>query len=1011
MGEQQKKPQSQPREPRRARRAKRWLWVPAGLFVFLILIVLLIPTALSSQRFTRWLVARISAGTGGQASIGSLSIGWLRGVQVADFSFRGQDGWAQVNVGRITTKPSYASLLSGSPGLDRTVIEQPRVAIDLRNRPPTASDESSGFDMKSLARLNNVVVHDGSVQLTDAAGRTVQLAKLDSNVDLRPAGRESKFDVTAVVAQAQTPGRIGVSGQITPAEEQGWSLKGTTGDVTVEVNDLDLGSVAPFLAMAGVQVQAKGAVSARIQGEVQDGRIETLTAKVVGRGLDVTGDVLQGDRLRTSKLNVQAGLTRSGEILKVDQLDVRTDWATLSATGKLPTTVESMTQLLESGSAYDLKGEFDVDLATVLSQMPKTIGVQEGMKITGGRATGTLGTTTDKGRATLVAEAQVADLAGVVNQEKVALSKPVKASLRLSTDPKGASRLESLDITAPFAQLTAQGDLEKIQYKGQVNLASLQSELGSFVNLGAYKIAGQTASEGQISLHDGAIGVSGSLSAQQIALATPNGDSVAEPRLNVSFAMGVDQQKQTLTVDSLSATAGFGSISVAKTAILYGPGVDAPLSAAVTAKDVNLGKLKPYAVLFASFPPDLGLDGLAQSQLTVTREKGVYRIGTNATQIQNLTLTSPEKETFRQSLITAQFDAYLDPTARAINVVQLQVTGPQISIRKGTLQRTLRGDKASLEARLDAQADLAAVGQAASVFVPGTVGLTGQRQISLDLASTYPVDDPNAMLANLNGKTSLGFDGAEYKGLNFGPTKIDVQVEKGLMHIMPFTTTVNKGKLNFAAQADLTKTPILLKSTAPMQVAQSIQITDTMTGSFLQYVNPIFADAVNISGVLNFETQSLTIPLTAGHARAAQLDGVIGIQDLRLQASLLNKILGAFKTSPLRDQVATIRPTKIALRDAAVRYDDMQIDLGDNPINFGGSIGLNGILDMKVVLPYTFEGRTARVGDEGRAGKRISVPLTGTLSSPQINLAGFLETQFQDQILGGLDELLKKLKK
>lgn len=987
--------------------ARRWPWAVAGTLMTMILIVLLIPVGLSSRRFASWLASKISAGTGGQADIGNLSVGWFRGIEVADFRFRAPDGWAQVKIDRITTQPNYASLFGGAPGLDRTVIEKPQIEIDLRSLPATEDEEPLPFGMNDLARLNDVVVRDGSIQLTDAGGKTVRLASLDSTLNMRPPGRASQFEVSTVVAQAQTSGSVKASGRITPDTQQGWSLRGTTGNITIEVNDLDLNSVAPFLAMAGVQVQAQGTLSADIQGAVQNGQIDSLNVSIVGQNLDISGQVLQGDRVQTSQLNAQAGMTRSKEVLNIERLNLQTDWAAVSATGKLPTTVQSLAHLLESGSAYDLKGKFDVNLATVLSQMPKTIGVQEGMKITGGRATGTIGTTTEKGRATLVAEAQVADLAGVLNQEKVALSKPVQVALRLSTDLRGVSRLESLNVTAPFAQLTAQGDLEKIQYKGQVDLASLQSELGPFVNLGAHKIAGQVASEGQISVHDGLIGASGSLSAQQIALTTPDGNSVSEPRLNLSFAMGVNQQQQTLTVDSFSATAGFGSISVAKTAIPYGPDTDAPLNATVTAKDMNLGELKPYAVLFASFPQDLGLDGLVQSQLTVTREKGVYRVETNATQIQGLTLTSPEKETFRQSLITAQFDAYIDPAAKTINIAQLQVTGPQLSIRKGTLQRTLEGNEANLQVQLNTQVDLEAVGQAASVFMPGTVSLTGQRQVSLDFASTYPFDDPNALLANLNGKTSLGFDSAEYKGLAFGPTQIDIQIEQGMMHIRPFTTTVNNGKLNFVGQVDLSKTPLLLKTTAPLQVAQGIQVTDKMTGSFLQYVNPIFADAVNVRGVLDFETRSMTIPLTAGHGRTAQLDGTIGLRELRLEASLLNRILNAVKTSPVRDQTLTIRPTKIALHNGAIRYDDMQIDLGDNPINFRGTIGLDGILDMRVLLPYTFEGRTVRIGEEGRTGNRISVPLTGTLTSPQINLAGLL----QDQILGGLDELLKKLKK
>ncbi|MEN6427801.1 MAG: DUF748 domain-containing protein [Phycisphaerales bacterium] len=992
------------RESKQRRQWRKWPWVLAGSFgLLIILIVLLTPVALSSQGFTRWLGARISDAAGGQAGIGNLSIGWLKGVRVADFSFRGQDGWAQVDIGRITTKPRLAGLLGGRLALNGTVIDQPRIAIDLRHLPPSTEEEPASIDMDSLAGLNDVTVHDGSFQLTDAGGRTVRLASLDSTVTVKPAGQTSRFAVSSVVAQAETPGRIQASGQITPDKQQGWSLKGTSGDLTIEVNDLDLDAISPFLEMAGIQVQAKGVVSADLAGAIQDGRIGNLTGKVVGRDLHVTGEAIKGDNLHTSKLDIQAGLTQTGDGIQVDRLSVKTDWASLSATGRLPTTMQSMTELLKSSTSY-LKGQFDVDLAKVLSQMPNTIGVQKGMEIQGGRATGTISTTTEGGRATLVAETQVAGLAGKMNDKQVSLSKPLQATLRLSTDDKGNSQLEGLNLSAPFAQVTAGGDFKQIQYKAQVDLASLQKELGPFVDLGTYGIAGQMASTGKVSIEEAAIGASGSLSGKQLVLTAADGNSVSEQTTNIEFALALDQKNQILKVDTLSATTSFGAFSVAKAAIPLQQDAATPLNVGISARDIRLAALKPYAVIFASFPKDLGMEGIAQSQLALTRQDSVYHLATDATKIQDFTLISPENKTFKQKEVTATLDLYADLRTNGINVERLQVDSPQLKIRKGTVKKTTQNKTTRLEGQLDAQLDWAGVAQAASVFMPDTLDIAGQRQVALNFASTYPADDPNGFLKNLDSTASLGFDRAAYKGLNFGSTQVDVQVTKGSMQIKPFTTTLNEGKLNFAAQADLRKTPILLKTSGPLQVAQGVRITPEMTGSFLKYVNPIFADAVGVSGVVNFDTQSLTIPLTGSDKKSMQLDGTIGIQQLRLQASLLNKILSVIKKS-VQDQIVTIQPTKLTLQNGTLRYEGMQIDVGDNPVTFSGAIGLNERLDMTVLLPYTFEGRTVRVGDEGQKSKRVSVPLTGTLSAPQLNIQRLLETQ----VLQGFGELIKRL--
>jgi hypothetical protein len=992
--------------PKKTRGPRKWLWALGIALIFILLIVLLVPVVLSSGGFTRWVQARISHSTGGQANIGDLTVGWLKGVRVADFRFRGENGWAQVDIDRITTQPSYSSLLTGTLALDRTVIEQPRIAIDLRERPTPTDGEAPQINADDLARLNDVTVRDGSIQLTGRRGETVRVADLNSTLSMRRPGRTSRFDVDMVVAQANQPGRIQAAGQVTPDRRTGWSLRGTTGDLTAEVNDLNLSSLAPFLELAGVQVQAGGQVSANITGAIKDGQIENLNATVVGKNIDVTGEALQGDRLQTAQLNVKANLAQAEDVVKIDQLNVETDWATVSATGTLPKTPQSLAQLLESGTAYDVRGNFDVDLAAVLSQMPNTLGVRKGMEITGGRATGTIDTVTEAGRATLVAKTQVAGLAGTVDGKKLDLSEPVLATARLSSDDRGA-QLESLNVSAPFAKINASGSFEQIKYDGQVNLASLQSELGPLINLGDYEIAGQMTAQGQISVEEEATNISGSLSARQVVLAAPDGHSVSEPQADIDFAVGLREDEQVLAVDALKADASFGTISIKDAIVPMGPGSPAPLNLAVTASDVDLGRLKPYAVFFASFPQKLTLGGIAQSQVHVTKEEGTYHISSEATRIQDFQLVAPEKEPFAQKQVTALFNIYVNPNRKEIDVEDLQIQSPQMRIRFGELSRTSQDGTAKVQGELDGQVDWAAVGQAVSLFLPDRLDMAGRRQVAINFTSTYPVEDRDGLLANLDSRASFGFDRAEYMGFNVGSTDVNILVDDGLMRIGPFSTTVNNGTLNFAGRANLGQTPALLSVPAPVSLFKGIEINEQTTEKLLKYVNPIFADTVGVTGVASFELQELAFPLTGGNARA-RLVGTLSIDRLQLGAStLLNQILGAFGES-VRGQTLTVRPTKITLRDRVVRYDNMQVDVGDNPVNFSGAVGPDGRLDMTVVLPYTIEGRTVRVGEEGRAGPRIALPLTGTIEKPELNLKKLPETLLKEQIFKGLEDILRR---
>jgi hypothetical protein len=107
----------------------------------------------------------------------------------------------------------------------------------------------------------------------------------------------------------------------------------------------------------------------------------------------------------------------------------------------------------------------------------------------------------------------------------------------------------------------------------------------------------------------------------------------------------------------------------------------------------------------------------------------------------------------------------------------------------------------------------------------------------------------------------------------------------------------------------------------------------------------------------------------------------------------------------------TIRPTRFILQNGFLRYDDMQMDVGNNPVNFRGVIGLDKSLDMTVTLPYTTAGRTARVGKEVE-GARISLPLRGTIDKPELDLGKLLENQLkqqlQERLMKELEGVLKK---
>jgi hypothetical protein len=128
---------------------------------------------------------------------------------------------------------------------------------------------------------------------------------------------------------------------------------------------------------------------------------------------------------------------------------------------------------------------------------------------------------------------------------------------------------------------------------------------------------------------------------------------------------------------------------------------------------------------------------------------------------------------------------------------------------------------------------------------------------------------------------------------------------------------------------------------------------------------------------------------------------------LRLETSdLLGQILSVAGLSE-RGVDITIHPTRFVLQKGYLRYDDMQMDVGNNPVNFRGVIGLDKSLNMSVTLPYTEEGRTVKVGEETE-GERISLPLRGTVDKPELDLGKLLEEQLKRRLMKELEGVLEK---
>ena len=852
-----------------------------------------------------------------------------------------------------------------------------------------------------------------TLKLPTGRRRIIELSQINSNVNLRPPGQKTSFDVNLAVVDKDKHSQVHAAGHIEPEwSKTGWSFKRTSGDFTVEVNDLDLESLAPLFSLAELDIQAKGVISGNIESEIKDGSLQKLNAEIKAKDLDVTAGQLKGDRIKTNNLDVAIQLASQEGLVKIDKLQIKSDWAMVNATGAIPTTIKSFSEFVEPSTAYGLKVEFDYDLAAALSQMPRTLALKEGMQITSGRLAGNIEKITEAGKQKIQGQAVLSDLQGTVEGKKIAMSQPVKAEAQISSDKTGV-KFDKLDVSAPFARINCTGTAELFNFDADVDLKKFQSELGQFVDLGPYQIAGELSGKGQVSVKENKFTAVGSSTVKNVVIASAEA-TASEPAADVDFAFDIDRKNNLITIDSMKTNATLGKVTIKDAAIPLNPNAAKSINLSVSANNVDLQKLQPFAVLFASFPKQMQLEGIAESDMSISSAKETYIVKTDSTKIRNLKVYYPDQKPFESNEVSLVFEAEIDPQQKTINVGKLNLQSQQIKIKKGRFEQVNKAGKIKLDGSVDCEYDWSAVSTLAGPFLPQGLKLQGKRTDTISFAGEYPAGKPEEILANLNTKTKLGFDKAEYMGLLFGPAEADIQIQNGLLNIAPFSAAVNNGRLNFAARIDLRQKPMVLQTTGPMQIIDKVEINEQVSDNLLENLNPIFKDQVGISGIANFNCEKLAVPLGRDTNIQPEIVGTVGIENIKLQAQgLLGEILSMTQTGG--SIAAEVLPTNFVLREGKLSYDNMQINLDKYPTNFGGSIGPKRILKMQVLTPYVlttdFKLRAVTISEQTPA-ERVKLALVGTIDRPELNWGkvteDLLKQQLRQRLQEGLEGLLKE---
>lgn len=985
-------------KPKKHKKIKIVLSVIIILFVLLAFAVLIIvPAYVSSKAGNQTILAKINNSVDGTTDFSSLNMSWFKGIRLSDFAYDDDLGQISVRIKHISTMPKYFSILTGRPVLGKTVLDEPYVAIDLSSRPEKteiteeAPEENSGTVPAIPISQINLEINNGDLKVTGNQSNTAHLTNINSKIDFQGYDKTNQFAADmrfADDAGMSTP--LNLQGQINP--------KKVTGNLTVEVNELELSKLAPLFDLADIQLDSQGTLSTDIETSFEDSKLQNLTGTMTGSNINVGGPALKGDRFRTSKLNLDVQMVQQNDLINIDKLILLTDWAQLNAQGKVPTDIKSLSQFLQPNADYGLDASVNVDLPAVANQMPNTLNLEPGTEITSGQLTGKITRTSQADQAQIQADFQITNLAGTVDQQRVALTQPIVAQALISSD-QSIVNFETLKVTSSFASVNFSGTSEQLDYQLDADLQKMQTELGSFIDLGGYKTRGSVTSAGQIAASENAINITGDSTIQNLAVTTPQGQTASEPQAQITMNLDLNRRTSGITINSLDGTAALGNFNIADG---YLPAKDdsKAMSLPVTAK-VDLAKIRPFAMLSSAYPEKLNMSGIATTNLNISKQNQTAKLSSRTTRIENFTYSTPDTQPVNLGLVIASFDVTAAPEQ---TIATFDVSSPDIKL-KGNFNSEQTGQQKNLTAKADLSYDWKAITTMLSAFMSDDLLIEGQNKTNIELSTTYPADQPDKLLANMTTKPiRITFDRAEYLGFKVSqPSQLAVQFDKGLMQIPNFSATVNEGTFRFGGNANFNNDKVLLTLSEPMQILKDVKVDKEITLKLLQYIFPILSDTQKISGLASFDCRTMEIPVRNADKKDLTVDGTFAVKDMTLQSSIFDAIQKYFGKQGQYDKME-ILPTIITAKDGMVRYDNMQLNAGNTPFNSVGRINLmnKSIKGSLIVTPYT-TGKTITVGQEDTPG-RIKVPFKGSYDSPELDFSGLIQQNIGNILEGAVKD-------
>ncbi|MCS7033866.1 MAG: hypothetical protein NZ561_07705 [Phycisphaerae bacterium] len=605
----------------RRRRWPRRLAVALGLSVLLLFGLVAAAPMLAGSRLGRsLLVKQANRQLDGSIQIEETSFAWFNGQRMAGVKLFDAQQSLILEIERLETGLTLASLLRGTLDFGPTVIDVnlARLQVDPDGNTNLQHTIRRAFAQSRAARgsaaappeatswrppkLSGKVTlrYRGTLEYVDRLGGRLLSPPLviepgQAVVDVSDLNSAIDHAITLSLRLGDRPaGKVELAGTLKLFEDDQFNLAKLSADQRIKLSGVDFSALTPLLRIFRLDGEYTGLLNGELglkaEGAARasaDGLITIDDASIAGL------TQLAGQRLKIGTVSVPVRISRRTQAdgstqLKIDSLRVDTPQFMVVIAAELDEqSLRNVVEGRQPGADGWLSTTVAVrDGASLLNQIPRAVGLVDGVHLSEAMFSQTMDITLRrdkifaKGRMDLRA-------AGKQNGRAIVLA-PVGLSLdgtyTPNVEPLQGFRDVALVLTSDFANARGGGvTLDQLEFAGEGDLGRLRSQLAQFIDLGSlnlagtFKFAGNT--QGELGKPDSRIDTRLNVELQGLNVSLP-----ARPPLVVG--------RLDLSAEAAWATDSRGAISrISQSRLALGSGQSATgkvLDLAAEASGVNL---------------------------------------------------------------------------------------------------------------------------------------------------------------------------------------------------------------------------------------------------------------------------------------------------------------------------------------------------------------------------------------------------------------------------------------